>query len=215
MPPYFSVTSMFRNNKITSDFINQLYCSVIEEGYPFLSTYDSSESFDKLINWNQRAFEFFLPKQLPYCYGFKQIMFAASSYSHMRGLFSLYQNHGIFTIIVPEYDVLKEECSLNFIDEKIAPLRQLAVRLWEKGIADVIQTHTEIDGPVNFDAVERGHFLMDIPFAIVHKDVLIKFPEEFFRWKECRVINSDGILIINQNPELFIEYWKSKHDVIF
>ena len=129
----------------------------------------------------------------------------------MRGYWLYDSDETWFSIIVPEYDVLLDECSLDFIESKIDPLKKLAISLWENGLVDAIQTSAENGGVCSLEEINAGKDLVDIPFAIIKSEAISKFNVDFFHQKRLVPIKNNGTLIVNPDPEGFYKYWRAKY----
>lgn len=137
MPAYFSMTVQRRTDKVTDDYVEQIYSAVIESGFPFKSGYWFHEDagYDEIVAWNRK---------------------------------------------------------------KLAQGFQLAIgaAVWNRGLADVIQTNFELDGGYySIDKVLGGEKLMAHPFAIIPEDVAARFGKDYLSGKRLTRIGNNGVII--------------------
>lgn len=200
MPEYFAMTIQRRRNQLTDDYVKLIYESIIESGYPFKSGYWFHEdaTYDEIITWNQAKLEqgFQLGYSEHVSHDYMQILFNAPEYEEMRGYWMCNKTDISFNLIIPEYNILNSEGRYTVLEHKIAPIREMAIRIWEEGLADVIQTSMEFDGGYySTDKVLNGKNIITHPFAIIPREIIIRFGNDYFAEDELIAIGNDGILI--------------------
>lgn len=143
MPAYFNLSVQFRRDELYPTLVKDFYTMLREAGMKFLSGYWGFEedSLEETIEWNQRKLEedFNLGFTEHHMHDYKQVVYSFGSYSEVRGFWmNNYPDDGEFTheIIIPESDVLVEECSARFKKEK-----KLALLNWP-------EADTQISGPL-------------------------------------------------------------------
>ena len=204
MPAYFTMSIQRKAGKLADNYVEQVYSTIIEAGYPFKSGFwfHQDATFDEIVKWNQtklkQGFRFAFTEHVSHDY--MQILFSAPEYREMRG-FWMYSEAGIsFNLIIPEPDVLNCEGGDIVLENKIAPIRAMAIKIWGKELADVIQTSVELDyGYFSINEVLNGKNIIAHPFAIVQKDVVAKFNDTYFTHSKLVCIENNGILIKNGN----------------
>ncbi len=199
MPAYFTMTIQRKIGQLTDNYVEQVYSTIIEAGYPFKSGFwfHQDAAFDEIVAWNQTKLEQCL--QLAFTehvsQDYKQILFNAPEYNEMRGFWMCSEIDICFNLIIPESDILNCEGGDRVLENKIAPIRAMALKIWEKKLADVIQTSVESDGGYfSINEVLNGINVISHPFAIVPKNVVAKFNDYYFKNKLISVGNN-GILI--------------------
>ena len=212
MPAYFSMTLQFENERIKPDFVRRVYSEIISCGYDFKSGFwfHQNANLNEIIEWNQNLLEqgFKLGYTQHVKHDYMQILFASEIYSELRGFWMYSDEEIAFDLIIPEGDILNCEGGNAFVDNKVVPIKELAVKLWEASVVDAIQTSLELDNgyhPLN--KVFAGVNIAVNPFAIVKEEVYKKFPEGFFADKLVSSIGNDGILTESNGttPNYFVE----------
>ena len=188
MPAYFTLTMQFEKKRIHPDFVKEVYSQMISCGFDFKSGYMIHEnaSLDEIIDWNQKRIDvgFVLGYTQHYKHDYMQILFQTEYYSELRGYW-MYFDEVAFNLIIPEGSIMTSEGSDCFVEEKIIPVKKLAIKMWEAGIVDAIQTSVELsDGCYSLSSVLSGNGISIIPFAILPENAFACFPDNYFKNKE-------------------------------
>jgi len=209
MPDYLSMDMMFKNERVKSGFIKSIYQQIIDAGFDFFGEFywEGDEpafirsTLEDISNWNQTHLEDRLRLSFPEEDDrYKQILFKREGYSEIRGIWSDFNRHLKFYIIVPEEDVLFYNKDVYYIEHKITPFILLAKNLWENGLVDAVQTETEYDDPLyNFNDIKTGRNIRFRPFAIISKRNYEKFPKNYFIKANLSEISTNGIYIENSS----------------
>jgi hypothetical protein len=200
-----------KTDKLAKDYVKSIYAAIIDAGFPFKSGhwFHKDATLDEIIVWNQAKLEagFQLGDTEHVRNDYMQIMFHAEQYEQMRGFWMYNENEIQFVLIVPESDIFAPNCDVfmpmdaspnreDIIQEnKIAAIRELAIKIWNSGLADIIQSNLESSGSRSIDAVMNGKSLSIEPFAIIPKGIKNKFSDNFFLGKNVAAIGNDGLLI--------------------
>ena len=200
MPAYFSMSVLFKHGRVKPNFVKEFYAQVISDEFRFKSGYLRHENahLDEITEWNQKWLE--KCRILGYKYYHKhddiQMIFQTEYYSELRGYWYYSHEEVSFNLIVPEYDILNCEGGSYFIESKIAPMKKLAVKLWETKYIDVIQTSVESDcGFYGLSKVIAGKNISVNPFAIIPKSVFVNFSNNYFDKMKIQKINNTGVFI--------------------
>ncbi|WP_125142499.1 hypothetical protein [Clostridium transplantifaecale] len=206
MPAYFSMAVQRRTDKVTDDYVEQIYSAVIESGFPFKSGYWFHEDagYDEIVAWNRKklaqGFRLGFTEHVQNDY--MQILFNAPAYKEMRGFWMYGKKEVAFDLIIPESDIMShdknhlERCTAS--EDKVSPIRAIGAAIWNRGLADVIQTNFELDGGYySMGKVLGGEKLMAHPFAIIPEDIVVRFGEDYLTGKRITRIGNNGIIIDN------------------
>lgn len=206
MPAYFSMTVQRRTAKVTYDYVEKIYSAVIESGFPFKSGYWFHEDagYDEIIAWNRKKLEqgFRLGYTEHVQNDYMQILFDAPAYKEMRGFWMYGKKEVAFNLIIPEYDLMihekdKEE-SWKVSEDRISPIRAIGAVMWNRGLADAIQTNFEMDGGYyNINKVLSGEKVMAHPFAVIPEDTAVRFGKDYLAGKRLTRIENNGVIIDN------------------
>lgn len=177
MPAYFNLSVQFRRDELYPTFVKDFYTMLDEAGMKFFSGYWGFEedSLEETIEWNQRKLEedFNLGFTEHHSHDYKQVVYKFRGYSEVRGFWmNNYPEDGEFTheIIIPESDVLVEECSARFKKEKMEELLELSKEIWQFSLVRAIQTGLEnCDASVSLAELAQGGYPNAWPFAIVEE----------------------------------------------
>lgn len=177
MSAYFNLSVQFRRDELYPTFVKDFYTMLGEAGMKFLSGYWGFEedSLEETIEWNQRKLEddFNLGFTEHHMHDYKQVVYSFGSYSEVRGFWmNNYPEDGEFTheIIIPESDVLVEECSARFKKEKMEELLELSKEIWQFSPVRAIQTGLEgNDASISLAKLAEGRYPNIWPFAIVEE----------------------------------------------
>lgn len=180
--------------------MGDLYTALIRCGLSFKSGYYEAEndSMAAIIRWNQKRLdENFELGYTEHCsHDYKQVLFAFGGFSEVRVfIHNIKESDSVFfTLIIPEDNFVDWEvsgtedcvrtlsdldigrvCHLNIIKkrDRMALIKDLAVRMWESGSMNSIQTGWEgSDLPARFDELVRGGPPNIQPFCIVPRDIV-------------------------------------------
>lgn len=201
MPAYLTLTIQRKTNKLTSDYVKQIYMEIIHSGYPFKSGYwfHENTSFQEIIEWNQtklkKGFQLGFTEHASNDY--MQILFYSTEYSEIRGFWIYDETDITFNLIIPEKDILNHN---KVLENKVAPLRNLSIQIWKKGLADVIQTIVEFDmGYCDIKTILCGEDVTVHPFAIIPENCIEFFDDDYFKEQELLYIENNGVLVNNNN----------------
>lgn len=200
MPAYFSMTMQFEKKRVHPGFVKEVYSQIISCGFGFKSGYWFHEeaTLDEIIDWNQRLLEkgFTLGFTQHVKHDYMQILFTTEHYSEMRGFWIHSSDEVVFHIIVPESSILNCEGGLYFIESKVAPVINLAIKLWESGIVDAIQTSLELDeGCFCLSDALTGKNVSVSPFAVLPEKAFEQFSDGYFsKMNLCKILKN-GLFI--------------------
>lgn len=199
MPAYFSMTIQMRAERLTDRYVEQLYSSIMELGYSFKSGFwfHENAAYAEIVDWNQKKLEqgFELGYTEDGSHDYMQILFNAKEFKEMRGFWMHMGDELAFELIVPEYDVF------DFTDggiinwDKMESLQKIGIHIWEKGLADAIQTSFECGEGCNLSFVLNRKKMAIDSFAIISADTAAGFHDKFFEGKTLSKIGNDGVLI--------------------
>lgn len=219
MPTYFDVTLLFKKERLKSNFVKNLYYKIISCGFEFKSGFWFHEdaNFNEIIEWNQNLLEqgFKLGFTQHVKHDYMQILFESQIYSQLRGFWTYSEKEISFSLIVPEYDIIKEdENYIYFIKEKIDPLKKLAIHLWESNFVDAIYTSLELYGMHHsLYEVCNGIGISVTPFAIIGENNYKCFNKDYFIMNKKLKIDNNGILIENDKDKLIYQVYLETNDV--
>jgi len=199
MGPYFSMTLQFEHKRLKPTFVEELYSKIISCGFGFKSGFwfHGNAKLDEIIKWNQKLLEkgFKLGYKQYVKHDYMQILFNSEVYSEFRGYWMYSENQITFNIIIPEFDIINYD---TFIDEKVFPVKQLALEIWKSNIVDSIQTSVEFDfGYASLSEISDGKDISVHPFAILKEDDYKRFSEDYFNTYLITEVCNDGILVEN------------------
>lgn len=200
MPAYFSMTIQIRAERLTDSYVEQMYSSIMELGYSFKSGFwfHENATYNEIVDWNQKKLEqgFRLGYTEHGSHDYMQILFDAKEYEVMRCFWRHMGDAVEFEVIVPEYEILNFEDDCTIRQDMIEPLQEIGIHIWEKGLADAIQTSFEGDGGCyNLAHALNREKLMIHPFAIISADTATDFNNQCFNGKVLSEIGNYGILI--------------------
>lgn len=200
MPAYFSMTIQLRTERLTDSYVEQMYASIMELGYSFKSGFWFHEDakYKEIVEWNQKKLEqgFRLGYTEHGSHDYMQMLFHAEEYDEMRGFWMHMGDEIVFELIVPEHEILNLEGGFIVRQEKIEPMQRIGVHIWEKGLADAIQTSFEMDGGFyNLVHVLKQEKIMIHPYAIISADTAAGFDSSYFQGTVLSKIGNDGVYI--------------------
>jgi hypothetical protein len=174
MPPYFSLTLGFRSSAITTDYVKAVYEAVFSAGFPFKGVLPwgapADMKLDAITVWNQERLQrgFQLGFSEDVSNGYRQIVLDHPAYHHCRLLIHAHSMQ--FDVIVPESDVTGSDDVNAFAPtERLAPIEELARRVWPRGLFAAIQTSNEAGFAPPVSRLERGTPASVHPFAILDR----------------------------------------------
>ena len=157
-------------------------------------------SLEEIYEYNQTRFEQRLRDGFPddawdvdteydHELGYRHIYFKRDGFSSgLHGYWHDHNGHPAFSICIEEFDVEFKKAvpgktykETMYIKEKIEPLKNMALALWEKGKVDVIQTTHDMDDPwYDIYDVARSENIYYNPFALMFEKFYEKYPAGYF-----------------------------------
>ena len=200
MPAYFSMTIHFEHKRIEPDFVREIYSQIMSNGFGFKSGFwfHRDANLDEIIKWNQKLLEkgFKLGFTQHVKHDYMQILFLTNHYSELRGYWHYSDKEVTFSLIVPEGDILNCEGGSFFLKDKVMPLKKLAIKLWEQGMVDAIQTNVELeDGSYALSDILSGKDISANPYAILSEKAYKKFSTDYFKQMKLNKIKNNGVII--------------------
>lgn len=204
MPAYFEVCFQYEKGEASKSVVERFCTALIQCGASFKCGFFEAEqdSLSDIIRWNQKKldenFELGFAEHVSHDY--KQILFNFCSFSEVR-LFiqNLKESTSVFFyLIIPESDLANLEETDGYyrmikLHDKMNLIESLAIRMWEIGDLNSIQTGWEgSDFPALFDEIVQGKTPNVEPFCIVSRDIVRN------EWNcTTQVIGHNGMLLKN------------------
>ena len=203
----FYLQMFFIKERIKPNFVRDIYQLIIDAGFEFASGYvtegDGSyrdiDTLEEIVEYNQARFEERLVAGFPkedyhydtvydYELGYRHIYFRREGFKDLDGSWNENDGHPTFTLCMEEYDVMfKKEVPGQtyredfYIREKIEPLKNMALKLWDNRKVDVVQTTHDMDDPwYSIYDVGRSENIYYNPFALMFERFYEKFPAGYF-----------------------------------
>jgi hypothetical protein len=217
----------FHPDRIKTDcFVKNIYQFFINEGFSFTqgstAEGDSSiriiPSFDEVCDYNQARLEKRLSEGFPKIereegvvyegeLGYRHIYFEREGFLEIHGFWSDSAGYPVFYLDVPEDDVMfrketpKHKYDKFYKQDKIQPLKNSALKMWEQRKVDAVQTTHDMDDPwyTLFDVVS-GRGIIYNPFAILPESIYEKYPKDYFtsdyfKYAQAVNIGNNGVYI--------------------
>lgn len=206
MPTYFEVNFQYsKKENAGKPIVENFYTSLIQCGLSFQSGYAEAEkdSLENIIQRNQKKLDenFHLGFTEHRSHDYKQVLFDFCGFSQVRVfILNIKESDSVFFIlIIPEADFVtfeKTDGAGRIIDlrDRMRIIENLAVRMWETGTMNSIQTGWEDSAfSAQFDKIVQGEQPNIEPFCIVPQNLMRN------EWKctSSKLIRRGGLLIKN------------------
>jgi len=185
VPAYYAVSFHYDRAAVGRDYLGVLYETMLQGGFSFGGVLawgcPGDLTLDEIIRWNQERFDrdFKLGLDEDISHDYRQILLRHPCYAECRVI--VLNAYRYAYVIVPERDVFafdtiapaelvaKDEAGLraSIRTEQIAPLREMALTVWRRGLVTAVQTCGEIGAPTGAAALAAGEMPSMLPFAIV------------------------------------------------
>jgi len=176
MPAYFSLIVSVKKEKLTDNLFGDFVSLLTDSGFKYvggLRDYENAPLSD-IIDWNtdllSKDFELGYSEDVSADY--RQIVWKYRRFSSVRLFISNTKEDDYFTLnlIIPESEVTKFNWDSGrpfFRCSVTQGLKNLAVKIYESGIAETIQTGLEEDEEVSPSDIQSGEMPSVNPFAII------------------------------------------------
>lgn len=176
MPAYFSLIVSVKKEKLTDNLFGDFVSLLTDSGFKYvggLRDYENAPLSD-IIDWNTDLLskDFELEYSEDVSADYRQIVWKHRRFSSVRLFVCNSKEDDYFTLnlIIPESEVTKFnwDSGRPFFRRSVTQgLKNLAVKIYESGIAETIQTGLEEDEEVSPSDIQAGEMPSVNPFAII------------------------------------------------
>ncbi len=181
MPTYLSISFEYSKQHLSATTVRDFCDALLVCGTSFAGGYwgFENDSYEEILHWNQEklAEDFQLGDEENYSHDYRQMMLHFGDFSEVRLFIDNIRDRPFFTfeLIIPEKDFFGGEDAVSgrLRPERLALVKEFAVRMWENGMMDCIQAYWESwDGPEPFANIEAGESPCCAPFCILPRRVM-------------------------------------------
>ncbi len=176
MPAYFSLIVSVKKEKLTDNLFKDFVIMLTDSGFKYIGgirEYENARLSD-IILWNTNLLskDFELGYSEDASADYRQIVWKYRRFSSVRLFVCNSKEDDYFTInlIIPESEVTRFnwDSGRPFFRRSVTQgLKNLAVKIYESGIAETIQTGLEEDEEVSPSDIQAGEMPSVNPFAII------------------------------------------------
>lgn len=199
MPAYFSVDFAFKYERLSPNFVDEIYDAFEKAGCGFKCGFWNAEncSEQEIIVWNQNLLEkkFVLGLDQHFKHDYKQILLKTNVFTHMR-LFWMYNIDEIrLTLLVPECEIYDIHNTV-FRKDEIQHILKISKKVWETKLPTIIQTCLELDSAIRIKDIRKKKPNIR-PFCILVKKHAERFLNKVSKGFIVEEIEDGSVLILD------------------
>ena len=185
MPAYFAVGFQYKRHRLRPDYLRAVYSAMLQGKFTYGGVLawgcQGNLELEDVIRWNQERFnrDFQLGYREDVSNDYRQLLLRHGQYRECRVI--IHNEARLIYVIVPEDDVFDFASPFpaelfaadptglaGYIrEDQVEPLKQLAIKVWQCGLAVSVQTYGELGSATDYESLKAGKPPSMLPFAIV------------------------------------------------